>query len=101
MQYQRRLPNAMGPVYDQMEERDRFAGMMTTGTNVLTKHLFGRLRTQALTNATTFNMQIELESDFLSFRVGIPNVHTAVVTGVKACAGVSAAVPAADYQVSI
>lgn len=99
MQYQRRLPNAMGPVYDQMEERDRFAGLMSTGTNVLTKHLFGRLRTQALTNATTFNMQIELESDFLSFRVGIPNVHTAVVTGVRACVGVSAAVPAADYQV--
>lgn len=101
MGYPKKLPRALGDFYEQLEDRDRYDGLMTTGTNVLTKHLFGRLRTQAVTVATTFNMQIELESDFLSFRVGIPNVHTAAVTGVKACVGVAGSVPAADYQVFV
>lgn len=68
-------------------------------TSVFTKHLFGRLKTQAAANAITFHMQVELETDFLSFRIGIPNIHTAAVTGVKASVGVCASVPAADFQV--
>ncbi|RAU39242.1 SGNH/GDSL hydrolase family protein [Pseudomonas sp. RIT411] len=101
MQYQRRLPNAMGPVYDQMEERDRLDGLMTTGTNVLTKNLFGRLRAEPLTAATTFNGNMELEAEFLSLCLGIPNIHTDAIAGVKVSIGVLSSVPAADYQLWI
>lgn len=88
----RRRPE-LGSLYDELEERDRLNGLITTGTNVLTKHLFGRLKTQAAANAITFNMQMEVESHFLGFRIGIPNIHTAAVTGVKACVGVAASAP--------
>lgn len=101
MPYPRRLPRILDPLYDQMEERDRLAGLATTGTNVLTRGLFGRLRQQTLTAVTTFNLQIELEGEFMSFRVGIPNVSATPVTGVKVCVGVSAAVPAATHLVAI
>jgi len=99
MTYPRHLPVSLGPVYDHLEDRDRFSGLMTTGTSIFTKHLFGRMKTQPAANAITFHMIIEVETDFLGFRIGIPNIHTAAVTGVKACVGVVAAVPAADYQV--
>ncbi|WP_278438438.1 SGNH/GDSL hydrolase family protein [Pseudomonas oryzihabitans] len=101
MGYPRRIPRVLGAFYDQLEQQERLAGLMTTGTTMLTKHLFGRMRTQDAANAITFNMQIELESPFMAFRIGIPNIHTAPVTGVKACVGLSAAAPAANYVVQV
>lgn len=101
MGYTRKLPIALGPVFDQLEDRDRIDGLMTTGTNVLTKNLFGRLRAEPITVSTTFNGNMELEAEFLSLRLGIPNIHTAAVPGVKVSVGVLASVPAADYQVWI
>lgn len=101
MGYPEKLPRALGPVYDYLEDRDQFDGLMTTGTNVLTKNLFGRLRAEPLTTVTTFNGNMELETEFLSLRLGIPNIHTAAVPGVKVSVGVLSSVPAADYQVWI
>ncbi|WP_137279211.1 SGNH/GDSL hydrolase family protein [Pseudomonas rhizoryzae] len=101
MPYPRRLQRIFDPLYDQMEDRDLLSGLMTTGTNVLTKHLFGRMKTQDAANAITFNMQIELEAPFLGFRIGIPNIHTAAVTGVKVSVGLCSAAPAANYLVQI
>lgn len=101
MGYPEKLPRALGPVYDYLEDRDQFDGLMTTGTNVLTKNLFGRLRAEPLSTATTFNGNMELETEFLSLRLGIPNIHTAAVPGVKVSVGVLSSVPAADYQVWI
>lgn len=101
MGYPEKLPRALGPVYDYLEDRDQFDGLMTTGTNVLTKNLFGRLRAETLSTATTFNGNMELETEFLSLRLGIPNIHTAAVPGVKVSVGVLSSVPAADYQVWI
>lgn len=88
-----------GDLYKRLDDQGRLDGLMTTGTNVLTKHLFGRMKTQDAANAITFNMQIELEAPFMAFRIGIPNIHTAPVTGVKACVGLSASAPAANYLV--
>lgn len=101
MGYPRRLPRMLDPFFNQLEERDRLDGLMTTGTNVLTKSLFGRLRAEPITVATTFNGNMELESEFLSLRLGIPNIHTAAIPGVKVSVGVLSSVPAADYQVFI
>lgn len=101
MGYPRALPRLLDPLFNQLEERDRLDGLMTTGTNVLTKNLFGRLRAEPLSTATTFNGNMELETEFLSLRLGIPNIHTAAVPGVKVSVGVLSSVPAADYQVWI
>ncbi|WP_312379281.1 SGNH/GDSL hydrolase family protein [Pseudomonas oryzihabitans] len=101
MGYPRRLERMFDPFFDQLEDRDRIDGLMTTGTNVLTKNLFGRLRAEPLSTVTTFNGNMELETEFLSLRLGIPNIHTAAVPGVKVSVGVLSSVPAADYQVWI
>lgn len=101
MGYPRRLERMFDPFFDQLEDRDRIDGLMTTGTNVLTKNLFGRLRAEPLSTVTTFNGNMELETEFLSLRLGIPNIHTEAVPGVKVSVGVLASVPAADYQVWI
>lgn len=84
---------------EQEAMHEKLQGFLTTGTNVLTKSLFGRQRAETVTAVTTFNGIQELETDFLSFRIGIPNIHTASVPGVKVSVGVVASVPAADYQV--
>ncbi len=101
MGYPRALPRLLDPLFNQLEERDRLDGLMTTGTNVLTKNLFGRLRAEPLSTVTTFNGNMELETEFLSLRLGIPNIHTDAVAGVKVSVGVLSSVPAADYQVWI
>lgn len=90
---------AMAGYYAEQDKREQLESFLTTGTSIFTKHLFGRMKTQPAANAITFHMIIEVETEFLGFRIGIPNIHTAAVTGVKACVGVVAAVPAADYQV--
>jgi lysophospholipase L1-like esterase len=89
----------MAAYYEEQDKRNQLESFLTTGTSVFTKHLFGRMKPQAAANAITFNMVIELEAEFLGFRIGIPNIHAAAVTGVKACVGVAGAVPAADFQV--
>lgn len=97
----RPIPRVLGEFYRILDQQQAMVSQLTTGTNVLTKHLFGRMKTQDAANAITFNMQIELESPFMAFRIGIPNIHTAAVTGVKACVGLSAAAPAANYVVQV
>lgn len=54
-------------------------------TNLLTKNLFGRLTAASLAAPYTCQTVMELEADFLGFRVGIPNIHTAAVAGVRVC----------------
>ncbi len=57
-------------------------------TNVLTKNYFGRHLTDTLTTDHTTGIIMELESDFVSFRIGIHNAADSTVTGVKACVAV-------------
>lgn len=57
-------------------------------TNTLTQCRFGRLSPQALTQDYTTQSITELESEFLSLRIGIPNIHTAAVAGVRVMVGV-------------
>lgn len=54
-------------------------------TNLLTKNLFGRLTAASLGAPYTCQTVMELEADFLGFKVGIPNIHTAAVAGVRVC----------------
>ena len=89
------LARTFNPLHDQMEERDKLGGLDITGTNVLTRDLFRRLRQQTLTEDTTFNLQIKLEGELISFRVGIIKFSAAAAIGVEVCVSVSAAVPAA------
>lgn len=55
----------------------------THKTMTLTKSLFGRHSASALAATRTWNITMELEADAMGFRVGIPNVHSAAVAGVK------------------
>lgn len=89
------LARTFNPLHDQMEERDELGGLDITGTYVLTWDLFRRLRQHTLTDDTTFNLQIKLEGELISFRVGIIKLSAATVIGVEVCVSVSAAVPAA------
>lgn len=57
-------------------------------TNVLTKNLFSRQDKETLTAVHTTNCIMELESHFTGFRVGIHNIHTAAVGGVRVCVSV-------------
>lgn len=54
-------------------------------TNLLTKNLFGRQAVATLSAPHTTHMIMELESDFMAIRVGLHNLHTAAVSGVKVC----------------
>ena len=56
-------------------------------TNTLTKHYLGRQKTASIAAVTTTNVVVELESPFMAFRIGLPNLHTAAVTGVKVKVG--------------
>jgi lysophospholipase L1-like esterase len=57
-------------------------------TNMLTKNLFGRYSTTTLTTDMTTNIVMELESDFIGFRIGVHNASDKPVAGVKACVSV-------------
>lgn len=57
-------------------------------TNVLTKNLFSRQDKEVLSAVHTTNCIMELESHFTGFRVGIHNIHTAAVQGVRVCVSV-------------
>lgn len=59
-------------------------------TNVFTKNPFGRLRTMpAVTEVTTVQCNMEISADFVGIRIGIPNLHTAIVPGVKVSVAVT------------
>lgn len=65
-------------------------------TNLLTKNLFGRLSAAALSAPYTCQTIMELEAAFMGFKVGIPNIHTAAVAGVRVCVAlVNQAIPQA------
>lgn len=54
-------------------------------TNLLTKGMFGALTPVSLAADFTSQTVMELEADFMGFRVGIPNMHTGAVPGVRVC----------------
>lgn len=59
-------------------------------TNVFTKNPFGRLRPlTALTVTTTVQTIMEINADFIGFRVGIPNILNAVQNGIKVSVAVT------------
>lgn len=61
----------------------------------LTKNLAGRVRTYALPGDLTQHLLIELEAPFTSVEIGIQNVHTATVAGVRVRVAVTNQMPAA------
>ena len=67
------------------------SGVVKSRTNVLTKSLFGRYNTYNPNSNWTTNIVMELEADFTSLRIAIPNTHTAAVENVKVSVGVVAA----------
>ena len=67
------------------------SGVVKSRTNVLTKGLFGRYNTYNPNSNWTTNIVMELEADFTSLRIAIPNTHTAAVENVKVSVGVVAA----------
>jgi len=69
--------------------------------NLLTKSYFGRYKPYNPNSDYTTHIAMELEADFLSVRIGIPNIHSAAVTGVKASVGLLASDTSADWQVTI
>lgn len=86
-----------------MELREAMYGLKANRqrrTNVLTKGIFGRMKawvpvTQDL--EFTSNITMSLEAPFVALRIGIPNVHTAAITGVKACVANTNTNHSADY----
>ena len=67
------------------------SGVVKSRTNVLTKSLFGRYNTYNPNSNWTTNIVMELEADFTSLRIAIPNTHTDAVENVKVSVGVVAA----------
>lgn len=70
-------------------------GALNTGTRVLTKNLAGRVTTSALAGDFTQHILIELESPFDSVEIGIPNIHTSTVAGVRVRVAAASSFPAA------
>tara|TARA_Y100001973_G_scaffold31044_3_gene46857 strand:+ start:3423 stop:5303 length:1881 start_codon:yes stop_codon:yes gene_type:complete len=53
-------------------------------TSLLTKNHLGRFSTQSITADTTCQIVMELESQFMAVRIGIPNIATTAQSGIKA-----------------
>lgn len=70
-------------------------------TNVLTKCLFGRLAVDTVSEVTTYNIVMELETDFSGLRIGIPNADSAVQAGFKCTVTTLAALEPEAYKVNI
>lgn len=66
-------------------------GVAQSRTNVLTKALFGRYNTYNTTTNWTTNTVMELEAEFTSLRIAIPNASASVIENVKVSVGVVAA----------
>lgn len=60
-------------------------------TNVLTKSLFGRYNTYSTSTNWTTNTVMELEAEFTSLRIAIPNASASTIENVKVSVGVVAA----------
>lgn len=70
-------------------------------TNMLTKCLFGRLTPQQQTEDYTCQTIFELEADFLTFRVGIPNIANVPVENVRVCVGVTDQATAPNWMIEL
>lgn len=57
-------------------------------TNVLSKNMFGRFDSEVLSTVHTTNIVMDLESHFTGLRIGLHNIHTAAVPGVRVCVAV-------------
>lgn len=66
-------------------------GVAQSRTNVLTKCLFGRYNTYNTSTNWTTNTVMELEAEFTSLRIAIPNASASVIENVKVSVGVVAA----------
>lgn len=66
-------------------------GVAQSRTNVLTKCLFGRYNTYSTSTNWTTNTVMELEAEFTSLRIAIPNASASVIENVKVSVGVVAA----------
>lgn len=79
------------PVYDGENAGEAFEKVnlamartnLSNTTHVLTCNRFGRWKTITTTEATTYQIVTEVEAHFDSIRIGLPNLHTAAVTGIK------------------
>lgn len=58
-------------------------------THMLTKNVIGRLKTYTTTALSTLTFAFELQCDSELFQIGLPNIHTASVTGISANISVS------------
>ncbi len=56
-------------------------------TSLLTKNHLGRFSSQSVSTDTTCQIVMELESQFMAMRVGIPNISTAAQSGIKVAVG--------------
>jgi len=74
--------------FDEAFEQPETEEPIDSFTNMLTKNLFGRHYSEATTSVMTYNTVMELESEFIGFRIGIHNIAGTAVTGVKACVAV-------------
>lgn len=71
---------------DRAETAASLAAGFSESTNLLTKNLFGRLTAAGPLGAPqTTQCIMELETEFLGLRLGIPNIHTAAVAGIRVC----------------
>lgn len=66
-------------------------GVAQSRTNVLTKCLFGRYNTYNTSTNWTTNTVMELEAEFTSLRIAIPNASASIIENVKVSVGVVAA----------
>src|ERR1043165_3106680 len=57
-------------------------------TNVLSKNMFGRFDSEVLSTVHTTNIVVDLEAPFTGLRIGLHNIHTAAVPGVRVCVAV-------------
>ncbi len=64
------------------------SGVVKSRTNVLTKSLFGRYNTYSTSTNWTTNTVMELEAEFTSLRIAIPNASASAIENVKVSVGV-------------
>lgn len=80
------------PIYDGENAGEAFEKInramartdLTNTTHILTKNRFGRWKTITLTEDTTFQIIMEVEAHYDAVRIGIPNLSTEPVPGVRA-----------------
>lgn len=68
-------------------------GAVLGRTSVFTKNLAGRHKTYSPGTAYTVHILVELAADYQSVQIGVPNIHTADVAGVKVAVAPTNAFP--------